>query len=71
VNNVTWLERGDGFVLGEEALALVMGKLSPDLFSHDFITPPASYQPLCMDQAARTLLLVAVPSMDDIGIAPI
>jgi hypothetical protein len=44
VNDVTQLECGDGSTLGEEALALVMGKL-------------------------RTLLLVMMPSMDDIGIA--
>jgi hypothetical protein len=68
VNDITWLERDDGSVLGEEALALVMGKLSPDLSSHDFVTPPASCQPLCMDQAVRTLLLVAMPLMDDISI---
>jgi hypothetical protein len=71
VNDVTWLERNNGSTLGEEALALVMGKLSPNPSSHHFITPPASCQPLCMDQAVRTLLLVAMTSMDDIGIAPI
>jgi hypothetical protein len=58
-------------MLGEEALALVMGKLSPDPSLHDFITPPASCRPLCMDQAARMLLLVAMRSMDDVGIAPV
>jgi hypothetical protein len=71
VNNVTWLERSNGFTLGEEALMLVMGKLSSDPSSHDFITPPASFQPLCMDQATKTLLLVVMPLMDDVGIAPI
>jgi hypothetical protein len=71
VNDVTRLEHGDGFVLGKEALALVMVKLSPDPSSHDFVTPLASYQPLCMDQAMRTLLLVAMPSMDDVDIAPV
>jgi hypothetical protein len=40
VNDVTWLERGDESTLSEEVLALVMGKLSPDLSSHDFVTPP-------------------------------
>jgi hypothetical protein len=69
VKNVTRLERGDGSALGEEPLALVMGKLSPNPSSHDFVTPPASCQPLYMDQAARMLLLVAMPSMDDVGIA--
>jgi hypothetical protein len=69
VNDVTWLECGDGSSLGEEELALVMGKLSPDPSSHDFITRPASCQPLCMAQAMMTLLLVAMPSMYDIYIA--
>jgi hypothetical protein len=46
--------------LSEEALVLVMEKVSPD---------PSSCQPLCIDQAVRTLLLVAMPSMDNVGIA--
>jgi hypothetical protein len=71
VNDVMWLEHGDGSVLGEEALALVMGKLSPNLSSHGFITPTASCQPFCMDQDVRMLLLVAMLSMDDVGIASI
>jgi hypothetical protein len=49
VNDVTWLERGDGSALSEEALALMMGKLSPDPSSHDFVTPLTSCQPLYMD----------------------
>jgi hypothetical protein len=71
VNNITRPERGDESALSEEALVLVMGKLSPDPSSHDFATPLVSCQPLCMDQASRMLLLVAMPSMDDVGIAPI
>jgi hypothetical protein len=71
VNTVTWLECIGGSVLGEEALALVMRKLSPDPSSHDFVTPPTSCQPLCMDQAASMLLLVVMPSMDDVGITPV
>jgi hypothetical protein len=49
----------------------MMGKLSPDPSSNDFVTPPTSCQPLCMDQVVRSMLLVAMPSMYDIGIAPI
>jgi hypothetical protein len=69
VNNVTRLERGDGSTLSEEALVLVMGKLSLDPSSHNFVTPPMSCQPHCMDQVTRSMLLVAMPSMDDISIA--
>jgi hypothetical protein len=49
VNDITRLECGDRSVLGEEALALVMGKLSPDPSSHDFVTPLASCQAHCID----------------------
>jgi hypothetical protein len=49
----------------------MIGKLSPDLSSYYFVTPPVSCQPLCMDQAVRSMLQVAMPSMDDVGIAPI
>jgi hypothetical protein len=69
VNNVTRLERGDGSTLSEEALVLVMGKLSFDPSSHNFVTPPTSCQPHCMDQVTRSMLLVAMPSMDDVSIA--
>jgi hypothetical protein len=71
VNDFTRLERGDGSALSEEALALVMGKLILNPSSHDFVTPLASCQSLCVDQATRSMLLVAMPSMDDVGIAPI
>jgi hypothetical protein len=71
VNDVMRLERGDGSALSEEVLVLVMGKPSPDPSSHDFVTPSASCQPHSMDQAARSMLLVAMPSMDDVNIASI
>jgi hypothetical protein len=71
VSDGTWLERGDGSALGDEALSLVIGKLSPDLSSHDFITPPPPYYPLCIDQTARMFLLVVMPLMNDVDIAPI
>jgi hypothetical protein len=71
VNDVTRLEHGDGSELSEEALALMMGNLSPDPSSHDFVIPPTSCQPLFMDQAVRLMVLVAMPSMDDVGITQI
>jgi hypothetical protein len=49
----------------------VMEKLSSDPCSHDFIVPPVSCQPLYMDQAARMLLLVAMPSINNVGIASV
>jgi hypothetical protein len=52
-------------------LGIVLGKLSPDPTSHDFVTLLESCQPLCMDQATRTMLLMSMPSMYDIDIATI
>jgi hypothetical protein len=69
VNDTTQLEHSDRSDLDDATLAFALMKLSPYPTSHDFITPPTSYQPLCMDQAARMLLLVVMPSLDDVGIA--
>jgi hypothetical protein len=49
VKYATWLECGDGSNLDDGALTFMLGKLSPDSTSHDFVTPPASYQLLCLD----------------------
>jgi hypothetical protein len=49
----------------------MLGKLSPDSTSHNFITPPTPCQSLCLDQAVRTIMLVSMPLMDNIGIAMI
>jgi hypothetical protein len=71
VNDATWLKHDDSFNLDDTALASLLGKLSPDLSSHDLVTPLAPCQPLCLDQATRAMLLVSMPLMDDIGIAMI
>jgi hypothetical protein len=44
-------------------------RLTTDQFSADLATPPASYGAICMDQAARTALLAAMPTLDDVDIA--
>jgi hypothetical protein len=71
VNDATWLKHDDSFNLDDTALASLLGKLSPDLSSHDLVTPRTPCQPLCLDQAMRVMLLVSMPLMDDIGIATI
>jgi hypothetical protein len=71
LNDATWLELSDRSNLDGMALAFVLGKLSPDLTSHDFITLPASCRLLCMDQAVRMMMLVSMPLIDDVGIAMI
>jgi hypothetical protein len=37
--NTTWLERGCGLGLSPDVLSALLGKLTPDLSSADFITP--------------------------------
>jgi hypothetical protein len=71
VNDATRLERGVRLNLSDGVLASMLGKLSLDPTSHDFVTPLAPCQPLCLDQAVRTMLLVSMPSMDDIDISTI
>jgi hypothetical protein len=64
-----WLERGRGTDLELGVLETMLSKLSTDISSIDFITPLAHCLPIWMDQAARSLLLKAMPMLDDISIA--
>jgi hypothetical protein len=50
--------------LEPRVLETMLSKLSTDLSSTGFITPPAH----CMDKAARSLLLKAMPTLDGINI---
>jgi hypothetical protein len=66
--DATRLERGRGFDLTPEVQRNLLGKLSPDPSSNDFITPPPICAPLCADQAMRTRLLRELPTLDEISI---
>jgi hypothetical protein len=39
--------------------------------SAKLVTPAASYEPLCVNQAVRTMLLAIMPMLDDVDIAPV
>jgi hypothetical protein len=71
VNDSTRLECGTGLTWETDKLMTSLAKLKPDLTSPDFITPPASCQPICMDQVARTALLKSMPTLDDIDITSV
>jgi hypothetical protein len=47
----------------------MLSKLSTDPSSIGFITPPVHCMSICMNQAARMLLLKAMSTLDDIDIA--
>jgi hypothetical protein len=65
------LERDTGSTWEANKLMMSLMKLSPDLSSPDFITPLASCQPICADQATRMALLKSMPTLDDIDIASV
>jgi hypothetical protein len=67
-NDAMRLERGHGTNLESEVLETMLSKMTIDPCSISFMTPPAHCMPICMDQAARSLLLKVMPMMDDIDI---
>jgi hypothetical protein len=71
VNDTTQLERGAGSSWNDGTLALSLMKLTPELFSTDLVAPLAACQPICMDQAARTMLLRTMPMLDDVNITAV
>jgi hypothetical protein len=60
---------GPGSSLDGDLLAACLKALTTDQFSAELATPPAYCRAICMDQAARTALLAAMPTLDDIDIA--
>jgi hypothetical protein len=56
-HDATWLEHGQGSNLASNVQRTLLGKLSPDPSSADFITPPLNYTPLCSNQEIRRRLL--------------
>jgi hypothetical protein len=69
VNDIMWLERGPGSSLDGELLATCLKALTTDQFSAELAAPPASCGAICLDQPARTALLAAMPTLDDVDIA--
>jgi hypothetical protein len=68
VNNTTWLERDRRSDLDPKVLDTMMGKLSPNRISPNFIIPPVACAPICLDQSTRTKLLKELPTLDYIDI---
>jgi hypothetical protein len=48
-SDTTRLEHGHGSDLSSEVLGTLLGKLSLDPSSVDFITPPTACAPMCVD----------------------
>jgi hypothetical protein len=71
VNNIMRLDRGPGSSLGDTLLAVSLKALTTDRPSAELVTPTAGCEPLCVNQVARTALLVIMPMLDDVNIAPV
>jgi hypothetical protein len=71
VNDIMWLDRTLGSSLGNALLATSLKALTMDQSPAELITPAVACEPLCVNKAARTALLVIMPTLDDVDIAPV
>jgi hypothetical protein len=71
VNDIIRLDRGPGSSLGDTLLAASLNVLTIDQPSAELMTPVVAYEPLCVNQAVRTSLLVIMPTLDDVDIASV
>jgi hypothetical protein len=72
-SDTTQLERGRGSGLSSDVMSDLLGKLTPNSFSVDFITPSPppprpGCAPMCSAQPTRTWLLRELLMLDDIGV---
>jgi hypothetical protein len=69
VNDIMRQECGPRSSLDEVLLAACLKALTTDQFLVDLVVPAAVYEPICVNQAARTTLLATMPTLDDVDIA--
>jgi hypothetical protein len=71
-NDTTQLDHDHGtdldLDLDQKVLEVILMKLSFDPNSDDFVNPPPLCMPIYLDQAARSLLLKQMPTLDDIDV---
>jgi hypothetical protein len=71
VNDFMRLDRGPGSSLGDALLVASLKVLTMGQPSAELVRPAAACEPICVNQAARTALLVIMPKLDDVDIAPV
>jgi hypothetical protein len=67
VNDIMRLDHGPGSSLDEDLLAACLKALITDQFSAELVAPPGTCEPICMNQVARIVLLVARVSPMSVG----
>jgi hypothetical protein len=65
------LDRGPGSSPDEDLLAACLKALIADQFLAELVATPATCEAICMNQVARTSLLVAMPTIDDVEITAV
>jgi hypothetical protein len=71
VNDIMRLDRRPGSSLGDALLATSFKALTTDQPLAELAIPAAACEPLCTNQAVRIALLVIMPTLDDVDIAPV
>jgi hypothetical protein len=71
VNDIMQLDRGLRSSLDDTLLDASLKALTTDPPPAELMTPTADCEPLSVNQAARTALLVIMPMLDDVDIAPV
>ena len=71
VNDIMRLDCGPRSSLGDTLLVVSLKVLTMDPPPAELVTPTAGCEPLYANQAARTVLLGIMPTLDDVDIAPV
>jgi hypothetical protein len=71
VNDIMRVECGPGSSLDEVLLATSLKALTTNQFLAELVVSATVCEPICVNQAARTALLAAMPTLDDVDIAPV
>jgi hypothetical protein len=71
VNDIMRLDRGLGSSLDAALLVASLKALTIDQFSAELVVLTVVCEPICVNQMARTALLLTMPTLDDVDIAPV
>jgi hypothetical protein len=71
VNDIMQLDRGPGSSMGDTLLTASLKALTMEQSSTKLVMPAAFYEPLCVNQAVRTTMLVIMPTLNDVDITPV
>jgi hypothetical protein len=71
MNDIMRLDHGPGLSLDDDLLAASLKALTADQFSVELMVLPATCEPICVNQAMRTVLLATMPMLDDVDIAAV